>query len=261
MDKYYNNLLTNMNLKENIRYNIRKYLVENNIVEVNDFTKTPEFINWFGDSKVVDSNGDPLPLYHGSPVGGIQNFNLKGNNNTTLSSGLKEFGICFTTNPELAVKYKNERKLSPEFIKNTQQEISKLENIMLNSRNSKEFYQLEDETNKLKNKLRGGVYQTYLKILNPFIFDAKGKDGYDGWKELKVNVGYKTAIGIDAIEAISGNNSMYNSTYDGIIAKNIIDIHIGNNNLDKYKQFSGDVYMVFSPQQTMIEKDINTFKY
>lgn len=29
-------------------------------------TNTPEFKRWFGDSKVVDDNGDPLVVYHGS---------------------------------------------------------------------------------------------------------------------------------------------------------------------------------------------------
>ena len=27
---------------------------------------TPEFKNWFGDSKVVDENGNPIVVYHGS---------------------------------------------------------------------------------------------------------------------------------------------------------------------------------------------------
>ena len=32
-----------------------------------DQTKTPEFQRWFGESKVVDANGEPLVVYHGSP--------------------------------------------------------------------------------------------------------------------------------------------------------------------------------------------------
>lgn len=37
-------------------------------------TDTPEFKRWFGDSKVVDENGDPLVVYHGSPSGDISIF-------------------------------------------------------------------------------------------------------------------------------------------------------------------------------------------
>lgn len=32
-------------------------------------TDTPEFRRWFGDSKVVDENGEPLVVYHGTPDG------------------------------------------------------------------------------------------------------------------------------------------------------------------------------------------------
>lgn len=32
-----------------------------------DQTQTPAFRRWFGDSKVVDANGEPLVVYHGSP--------------------------------------------------------------------------------------------------------------------------------------------------------------------------------------------------
>jgi hypothetical protein len=37
---------------------------------------TPEFKRWFGDSKVVDENGDPLVVYHGSPVRDFTVFDI-----------------------------------------------------------------------------------------------------------------------------------------------------------------------------------------
>lgn len=39
-------------------------------------TETSEFKRWFGDSKVVDENGKPLLVYHGSPVRGFDTFDL-----------------------------------------------------------------------------------------------------------------------------------------------------------------------------------------
>ena len=246
-----------------------KFLIESNYLDnsseedanifIPEFTETQKFKSWFGNSKVVDNNGKPLPLYHGSPVGGIENFKNKdnrGKNDAVNSSGLKEFGICFTTNNSLASKYRFDRKLNPQYVEDIKVEIEKLRNIQDNIRNNREYDELNNEIEKLRNKLNGGVYQTYLKIENPYIFDAKGLDGYDGWKELKVNIGYKTAIGIDAIEALSGHNNMYNSSYDGIIAKNIIDIHIGSDDTSEFRNLMGDVYMVFSPSQTMIEKQL-----
>jgi len=222
-----------------------------------EFTKTPHFKSWFGNSKVVDQNGNPLPVYHGSPLGGIENFNVKGNSTKMIkSSGLKELGIFFTTNQTLAKKYKQERKLSPNYVDEIKTEIYKLQDHQANVRNNKEYYQIEDDIKKLKHKLNGGVYQTYLKMENPFVFDAKGKDGYNGWKELKIDIGYKTAVGFDAMEAISGHNTVYKSNYDGIIAKNIIDLHIGTDDMSPYRNLMGDVYMVFSQNQTLIEKEI-----
>lgn len=42
---------------------------------------TPEFKNWFGDSKVVDEDGKPLVVYHGSPNKFVYNKNYEKNIN------------------------------------------------------------------------------------------------------------------------------------------------------------------------------------
>ncbi|MFX4850199.1 hypothetical protein ABTB67_18855, partial [Acinetobacter baumannii] len=40
----------------------------------NAITETEAFKKWFGDSKVVDEEGKPLVVYHGSPSGDIRQF-------------------------------------------------------------------------------------------------------------------------------------------------------------------------------------------
>lgn len=40
-------------------------------------TDTPEFKKWFGDSKVVDENGEPKIMYHGTPFGKFSTFKGK----------------------------------------------------------------------------------------------------------------------------------------------------------------------------------------
>jgi hypothetical protein len=40
-------------------------------------TKTIEFKEWFGDSKMVDANGEPLVVYHGSMGDAIENNQFK----------------------------------------------------------------------------------------------------------------------------------------------------------------------------------------
>jgi hypothetical protein len=66
-------------------------------------TETPEFKKWFGDSKVVDEEGKPLVVYHGT--GNLENLRafdpgLTGQGNDQLGSG-----FYFTTDPEEASGY------------------------------------------------------------------------------------------------------------------------------------------------------------
>lgn len=65
-------------------------------------TDTPEFRNWFGESKVVDSDGKPLVVYHGTRAD-IQAFQ---------PSPFGEFGkgVYFTTMPEGAASYADRAK-------------------------------------------------------------------------------------------------------------------------------------------------------
>lgn len=41
-----------------------------------DQTQTPEFKNWFGESKVVDASGKPLVVYHGTPEESFEIFDI-----------------------------------------------------------------------------------------------------------------------------------------------------------------------------------------
>lgn len=64
---------------------------------------TPEFKRWFGDSKVVDENGKPLRVYHGTGnAEGLTAFDpaLTGQGNDQLGSG-----FYFTTDPTEASGY------------------------------------------------------------------------------------------------------------------------------------------------------------
>jgi len=60
-----------------------------------DQTQTPEFRRWFGNSRVVDADGNPLVVYHGSAEPGITEF----------EPGRREPGSWFTTNRRTAGQY------------------------------------------------------------------------------------------------------------------------------------------------------------
>ncbi len=66
--------------------------------------ETNEFKQWFGDSKVVDENGNPMVVYHGSPSSDIIVFdpNLTGK---TTDAGYFGTGVYFSEYPETAESY------------------------------------------------------------------------------------------------------------------------------------------------------------
>jgi len=61
-----------------------------------DETSTPAFKKWFGGSKVVDENGDPVVLYHGSPAEKINAFDPARRG----ASGLQMLGTGFYAGEE-----------------------------------------------------------------------------------------------------------------------------------------------------------------
>lgn len=60
----------------------------------------PAFRNWFGDSKVVDADGKPLVVYHGTARGGFDQFDTYGS-----KYGLFGQGGYFTEDPAVASEY------------------------------------------------------------------------------------------------------------------------------------------------------------
>lgn len=66
-------------------------------------TKTPEFKRWFGNSKMVDKNGEPLVAYHGSTAKGVTVFDTTRITNRSAKGDLA--GTYFTDNPVDAGKY------------------------------------------------------------------------------------------------------------------------------------------------------------
>ena len=65
-------------------------------------TETPEFKSWFGDSKVVDDNGKPLVVYHGT---NRQITQFDGNKRAEKDAGWYGSGIYMTADPNTASAY------------------------------------------------------------------------------------------------------------------------------------------------------------
>ncbi len=65
--------------------------------------KSESFKQWFGDSKVVDEIGEPLPVYHGTKSA-FTEFQRQDSDNRHDSGWYGE-GFYFTINPETASAY------------------------------------------------------------------------------------------------------------------------------------------------------------
>lgn len=70
--------------------------------DINPQTQTPEFRRWFGNSKVVDANGEPLVVYHGTK-GNFSEFKRAAG--TRFDGGWFGDGFYLTGSPDLASAY------------------------------------------------------------------------------------------------------------------------------------------------------------
>ncbi len=241
--------------------------------------RTKAFKKWFGDwekitfnedgslnipddvSKIVNANGEPLVVWHGSNWKGITSFDRS--QSKRRRSGLKEYGHFFTTNRALAEMYSLVDD-APE----VKEELARLDAQIEAAAEKKDINKMLDlytEKERITRNLGGRVYEVFLNMRDVAEFDAEYQ-AEKGWYNLKADVGYKTAIGRDAIEAYAGQNGMTGNKLrkDGIIARNIIDLFVGTENKDDLKpyfeKYGGDVFLVFDPQNIKsATENIGTF--
>lgn len=142
---------TSLELDEYITLDDGSLVDEATILEANDWNQrnpslfqeqpgeTDNFKAWWKDSKVVDEEGNPLVVYHGSPTGGFEAFSdaMPKNKNQQIA-----FGIHFTPVKETAARY-------------------------------------ADGSAKIGNKKpkKQEVYEVYLSIQNPLLADQIVKEG------------------------------------------------------------------------------------
>lgn len=104
--------------------------------------RTSNFKNWFGDwernpagaSKVVDANGEPMVVYHGSVSKDITEFSLSESKNFNTKGDLN--GVYFTDNIGVASNYAKENPFpNGEYNRNASRERGKIYPSFLNLRN------------------------------------------------------------------------------------------------------------------------------
>ena len=111
-------------------------------------TDTPQLKKWFGDSKVVDENGNPMIVYHGTNEDFVE-FNPYADKKTQGGESLRGTNAMFFTNsPELASAYTGVAK-----------------SILTG-----DFFAYPRES-----AYGGNVMPVYLSMQNPMIVDAEGQ--------------------------------------------------------------------------------------
>jgi hypothetical protein len=232
--------------------------------------RTPEFKKWFGDwendpenaSKVVDENGEPLVMYHGSPSVDIESFDI--NKAVRQKSGLREFANYFTSNKKLADLYRK-APLSKEYRNEIENLLREAKEKQSESRSNVTWDFYAQEIDRLNSIFEGKIYEVFLNVKSPFEFNGDNLD-MKGWDNASLDIGYKTVSGkSDLIEALTGNNSAYNNTeYDGVIANDLADMFYGTTNKEDTKQavkdLSGTVVAIWNPNQIKsATENIGTF--
>ncbi len=70
-----------------------------------DGAQTDNFKRWFSGSKVVDKNGNPMMVYHGSPAGDLSVFDTTGDKSQSAVKSIGTKGAYFTKKPSYAYGY------------------------------------------------------------------------------------------------------------------------------------------------------------
>lgn len=238
-----------MALNDNIRNTVNEFLNELKDVDIN----SQSFKEWFGNSKVVDSAGNPLMVYHGSRNTKIKSFkpnvdgiwfsdNLDVSKQYSSVTGLKQkrYSKKFKDIVNFAERYNNLAELlndlraigySVEKVKENEYGYINYYYIITDPQG--ESYKLTEHERliDIKHTLikTGKNYAAYLRIENPFIIDAKNSN----WDNIKINNKAYTTMDISL--------HAKNNNHDGVIFKNLYEAGIKSN-----------VYVVYHKDQIKI---------
>ena len=132
-------------------------------------TETPAFKRWFGDSKVVDAQGEPLVVYHGTDQA-IDSF--------------EGDAIYFTDSSETAYGYAQASGATRQKLDDIEQRIGELYNQIDDDEGDVgaaevEVRLLEASARQMKAAMAGGkdavIYPVFVRLANPAVVDLQGR--------------------------------------------------------------------------------------
>lgn len=161
---------------------------------------TPEFRRWFGDSKVVDENGEPLVVYHGTGRS-FDAFDPGQRGAVTRESGARKL-FFFTDSAEVASDYADYAGSVP-----VRDLVEKSERLERQNKWDEAAAVMAEAEALDANAARGqSVMPVYLSIQNPLRFDAEGQS----WQYIQHEV--------NAVIAQAARRG-----HDGIVVENLVD--------------------------------------
>lgn len=184
---------------ENVALNVQSFSQTNQ-------TNTDAFKRWFGDSKVVDENGEPLVVYHGTPNGGFSTFSEK-TKGTRTRHDPSDVGFHFTDSADYAEAYSEGYKLEA---------IEKYREIF------------GEEPGAIKLPSGASTYAVYLRINNPMLvkssklinsslIEQAKEQGKDGIISTMGDAREYVVFNPNQIKSAIGNNGNFDGGNDNIL--------------------------------------------
>lgn len=159
--------------------------------EKQDQTTTEAFRKWFGDSKVVDEDGKPLRVYHGTAadISHFDRFLLGGNTDAPSAKGAfffsdspkvaSGYAALAESRPSLRLKEIQKASESPVLDAETRAWLKEQLDAPMTERDRKEWDtwgRVFDENGRMLEFTPGAnVLPVHLRLSNPLVFDFKGE--------------------------------------------------------------------------------------
>lgn len=226
--------------------------------------RTQNFKDWFGDwendptnaSKVVDENGEPKVVYHGTSrrlnnnsfksefiftsdndiIGAGYGFQRKGFSigiNYALSNFAGEDINSFREHIENLIKVlENEIELGENMPFYQEGDLDAKKNLIKELKNAKQEIKSRD----IFKEFEFNVFNLFQNVKNPLTIDAKGKH----WHSIEFE---GTTKNTDELAKIAKDRG-----YDGLIVKNVIDKGAEVSKNGEYAEIAND-YVAFNPDQ------------
>lgn len=180
-----------------------KNFIKKTIKEIVDTETLPQlnenFYKWFGNSKVVDKNGNPMICYHGTGKGGFEVFQPK-IGYTTKPKQQVDLGSHFSIDKEYAKEYAKGKK--PKVYEC----FLKIENPLLTNT----VFWLEDGEEQFI-KILNFVKETFkIKLGGDYYYDKKGEK-HKGLQNIMVN-----SFLVDKISSRRLYDSLIKHGFDGV---------------------------------------------